>query len=378
MPLTLQELGWNEQFEGDFRPYRKKHWLPGRLIRDNKIRYGALFEGGEELEVVMSGKVYYEAETNAQLPAVGDWVAVDRGTPGEEAVIRARLPRQTCFSRKVPGKSTEEQVLAANVDIVFVVTDAGVDFNLRRIERYFTLIARSRAKPVVILNRCDLHSADENADAEAAIRRLQPDIDLCRTSALRGDGLSGLREYLCPGRTVTMVGSSGVGKSSLINSLLGRERQSTGAINEVSGKGRHTTTAREVIVMPGGGILIDNPGIREVQMWTDEHTLLEQFADIEDLALQCKFPDCRHGSDQGCAVRAAVESGRLDPGRYRGFLRLDDEIHELKTKRKKRQMTFERRQKRELREIVRNRSDLEQIRKERRPSTGDRVENFDD
>ena len=378
MSLTLEDLGWNDGFEKAFQPFYKKHWKPARLIRDNKITYGALLDGGEELEVIMSGKVYHDAETNAELPAVGDWVAIDPGGREDEPMIRARLERQTCFSRKMPGKSTEEQVIAANVDIVFVVTDAGVDFNLRRMERYFTLIARSKARPVVLVNRSDLYSEKQNQDALRAIGELNAEANVHLTSAVNEEGVDVVRSYLKKGETITLIGSSGVGKSSLVNQLMGRDWQITAEVNEVSGKGRHTTTAREVVVLPEGGILIDNPGIREVQMWTDETTLYEQFSDIEEITHRCRFHDCKHGSDRGCAVREAVESGKLDPGRYQGFLRLDDEIHELKSKRKKRQMTLERRNKRELRKIARNPEDREQIRKEMRPSTGGRVEHFED
>ena len=378
MALSLEELGWNEGFEKAFKPHYKKHWLPGRLIRDNKISYGALLEGGTEMEVFMCGKVYHAAQSNAELPAVGDWVAIDPGNRDDEPMIRARLDRQTCFSRKVPGKSTEEQVIAANIDTVFVVTDAGTDFNPRRMERYFTLIARSKARPVALVNRSDLYSDEVNSSAADTIRELNPEVDVHITSAIDEEGVKVIRSYLESGKTITLVGSSGVGKSSIVNQLLGEEWQETGEINEVSGKGRHTTTAREIVVLPDGGMLIDNPGIREVQMWTDEQTLHEQFSDIEEISRECKFHDCKHGSDKGCAVREAVESGRLDWMRYQGYLRLDDEIHELKAKRKKRQMTFERRKKRQLRQIARNPADREQLRKEMRPSTGGRVEEFED
>lgn len=355
--MTLTELGWNDAFEREFAPFTKKGWKPARLIRDNKITYGALLEGGEEYEVIMSGKVYHDAECDAELPAVGDWVALEIGTGDLDTVIRARLSRQTCFSRKTPGKSTEEQVMAANVGIVCVVTDADTDFNLRRMERYFTLIGRSRAKAIVMVNKSDLFPDEQNEEAAAAIREIAPDAKVLITSAVDGQNVNAIEQYLEPGISITFVGSSGVGKSSLINALLGEEWQDEGEVNEVTGKGRHTTTARELIVLEQGGILIDNPGIREVQMWTDESTLRERFADIEELAAQCQFHDCKHRTDQGCAIRAAVENGELSRERYEAFLKLDEEIAHLKKRLKKRKMTIERRNKRDHRVKARNLAD---------------------
>ncbi len=366
---TLHDLGWNEQFEQAFAPYRDQGWEPARLIRDNKITLGALTvcEGKfEELEVVTSGKVYHEALTDAELPAVGDWVALEAGGDNGETVIRARLPRQTCFSRKVPGNSSEEQVLAANVDFVVIVTDAVIDFNPRRLERYFAVIGRSGAKPVVLINKADLYSDEENEAAVATIRELCADAGIHITTALKKTGVKVVREYLQPGKTAAFIGSSGVGKSALINQLLGGEYQWTGEVNEVTGKGRHTTTARELMVLRSGGIVIDNPGIKEVQLWTDEKILRERFADISAIALHCKYHDCKHGTDAGCAIRAAIQAGTLDASRFDGFLKLEEEIEELRRRQKKRQMTLERITKREHRIKARNRDDRRRIEREQR------------
>ena len=349
-----------------------KHCVPARLIRDNKISYGALWldDEGEvrEREVVMSGKVYHEAKTDAELPAVGDWVALELAKDDDgENMIRARLPRQTCFSRKLPGKSTMEQVIAANVSVVVVVTDAGADFNLRRMERYFTLIRRSGAKAVVLVNKADLFSAEENCEAVEMIARLDDEVEVYSTSAVNAEGLEIIQKYLEPGVSVTLVGSSGVGKSTLVNQLLGEEWQWTGDVNETTGKGRHTTTARELILLDDGGILIDNPGMREIQMWTDEQTLRESFADVEELASQCLFHDCKHRNDKGCAIRAAVESGELDRSRYESYLKLDEEIEKLQRRQKKRQMLSERRAKRDHRVKARNLADRIELEKEEDP-----------
>lgn len=358
MSLTLSDLGWNDAFEAEFEPFYRKGWKPARLIRDNKITYGALLDGGEELEVVMSGDVYHRAKNDAALPAVGDWVAIDVGSDQDEPVIRQRLSRQTCFSRKAPGKTSAEQVIAANADVVIVVTDADTDFNLRRMERYIALTARSGSKLVVLVNKSDLFPAEQNEEAAAEIRELSPEVDVHITTAVNAEGVEVIRTYLQKGITGTLVGSSGVGKSSLVNQLLGGEEwQITAEVNEVSGKGRHTTTARELMVLRGGGILIDNPGIREVHMWTDESTLREQFVDVEELAMQCKFHDCKHGNDKGCAIREAVQNEELDIARFESFLKLDEEIEKLNERRKRGQMNVERRAKRDHRVKARNLGD---------------------
>ncbi len=365
--MTLTELGWNDALAKDFSPFEKKGWKPARLIRDNKITYGALLDGGVEYEVVLGGKVYHDASCNAELPAVGDWVALEIGTGDLDTVIRARLPRQTCFSRKAPGKTSEEQVIAANVDIVCIVTDADTDFNLRRMERFFALIARSQSKGIVLVNKSDLYPDEQNQEAAAAIRELDRDATVIVTSAVDGENVSAIGAFLKPGISITFVGSSGVGKSSIINALLGEEWQDEGEVNEVTGKGRHTTTARELIVLEKGGILIDNPGIREVQMWTDETTLRERFADIEDLTAQCKFHDCKHGTDAGCAIRTAVENKNLSLDRYEGYLKLDEEVAELTRRIKKRKMTVERRAKRNHRVKARNLADRVDYDREQKP-----------
>lgn len=357
-PVTLEDLGWNPFFARHFASVESKNLVPARLIRETKINFSALMEGGEEVDCVVAGKLWHDATFDADLPAVGDWVALELGdTEEDENVIRGRLPRKTCFSRKAPGKSSQEQVIAANVDLVVVVTDAGTDYNLRRMERYFALISRSGARPVVLVNKADLFPSAQNAEAAAAIRLLQPDAEVHITSATRHEGLEVLRNSLEPGITLTMVGSSGVGKSTLVNQLLGEEWQWTSEVNEVTGKGRHTTVARELVVLEDGGMLVDNPGIREVQMWTDEETLRDSFEDVENLTLQCKFRDCKHQGDKGCAIGAAVQEGELDPSRYEAFLRLDEEIEELTLRRKKRQMIVDRWGKRNSRVKARNLQD---------------------
>lgn len=374
---TLTDLGWNEALAKEFLPYARQGLTPARLIRDNKITYGALWvrEGVfEEVEVVLGGKVYHDAATDADLPAVGDWVGLELGTGDLDTVIRVRLARRNCLSRKAAGQSTQEQVMVANVDVVIVVTEAGGDFNLRRMERYFTIIGRSMAQAVVLLNKCDLYSREQNQEAREQIFALEPSAHVHITSAQEKKGLKALRQYFQPGHTVALVGSSGVGKSALINQLLGDEFQWTGEVNEATGKGRHTTTARELMVLRKGGIVIDNPGIREVQMWTDEQTLRERFTDIESIASHCKYQDCRHTSDSGCAIREAVQSGQLEEIRYQAFLKLGQELAVLQERTKTRRMTVERRSRRDHKVKARNLADRIDLERELKPRAGNPME----
>jgi ribosome biogenesis GTPase len=371
MNLSLIDLGWNEFFAKHFEPFREQGWKPARLIRDNKISYGALLEDGangfDEFEVILSGKVYHDAETDAELPAVGDWVALEVGGENGDNIIRARLPRQTCFSRKASGFSAEEQVIAANVNAVIVVTDAGPDYSLRRMERYFTLIARSGSKAVVLVNKADLYPDKQNQEAAEAIRALNADAEVHVTSVKKRKGLKVLKDYLKRGQSVAVIGSSGVGKSALVNLLLGDDWQWVDDVNEVTGKGRHTTTARELLVLEKGGILIDNPGIKEVQMWTNETTLARALCRYRRPrpAVQISRLQTRHGRRLCHPHRRG--GGKLDAERYEGYLKLEDEIAKLRKQRKKRQMTVERRNKRDHKIKARNRVDREDIERDLKP-----------
>lgn len=364
--MTLKDLGWNPDFDKAFAPYRGAGWVPARLIRETPINFGAFLGDGSEIDVVCSGRVWHEAACDADLPAVGDWVALELGHENQDHVIRARLPRKSCFARKMPGNSSQSQVIGANVDIVAVVTDAGPDFNLRRMERYFTLIGRSGAKAVVLVNKSDLFPKEQNKQAADEISALWEAAEVHITCALKAEGLKTLKRYLKTGVTMCVVGSSGVGKSTLVNQLYGEEWQWTGEVNEATGKGRHTTTSRELVPLPGGGLLIDNPGMREIQMWTDEGTLRESFADVDAIAAGCKYADCGHGNDAGCAIRAAVESGGLDPARHQSYLNLENEIAALRKRAEKRRMAVERWAKRKHRVKARNLEDRIQLERDER------------
>lgn len=365
MKVTPEMLGWDTRLADAFAALQQPDWYPARIIRETKINFTVIAKGRGDHEVVLGGKVWHDAVSDADLPTVGDWVAVDPGQGEDLPVIRAMLPRKNRFSRKAPGRSCAEQVIGANVDMVVVVTDAADDFNMRRIERYLTLIRKCGAEAVVLINKADTVSEDE---VKALCTQVQP---LCsEVYPIVARWKKGYPQYLRrvpKGRTITIVGSSGVGKSTLVNSLLGDEWLETGHVNAVTGKGRHTTVARELVVLPGGGVLIDNPGMREIHMWTDAATLRAEFADLAELATQCRFADCSHRKDAGCAIRAALEAGTLSQERYEHFLNLDAEIAELERRNEKRQMTLERVFKRNRRGMLRNRDDREEHQRDLNP-----------
>lgn len=339
----LAQLGWDEHFSTNFEPYRAEGVIPGRIERENRNLYLAATDQGR-IEAEVSGRFRNEARTRADFPAVGDWVVMKHSQGQGRAIIQAILPRKTCFSRKAVlsggmpdmGGRTDEQVLAANIDTVFLVSGLDGDFNLRRIERYVTVAYNSGATPVIVLNKADLcHNLEEHlAEAES----IAFGVPILPVSAATGDSLESLGEYITMGRTVAFLGSSGVGKSTIINALLGEERLRTEAVSEHDSRGRHTTSYREMIVLPGGGVVIDTPGMREIQLWGDETDLARAFDDIESLAGQCRFSDCGHAGEPGCAVQAALDSGELDAGRLANYIKLQKEIRHL-ARRKNKQLS---------------------------------------
>lgn len=284
-------------------------------------------EGERTAEV--TGRFRFEAESKSDFPAVGDWVMAAVEGP-DLALIHSIVPRTSSLSRKAPGQTTEEQVLAANVEVAFIITSFNEDFNLRRLERYLALAKQAGAKPVILLNKADV--AEKNDTRLEKTREIASGAPVYRVSAMTGEGLEDILSHLASGTTGIFLGSSGVGKSTLLNRLLGKDVQPTQTIRLSDSKGRHTTTARQMFVLPNGGFVIDTPGLREIQLWTDASILDDVYDDIAALAQQCRFRDCRHQEEIDCAVRHALEKGKLAAGRWQGYIKLQKELAYLKRK----------------------------------------------
>ncbi len=326
---NLQHLGWDPFFAEAFEPFNTGEFLPARVAVQHKGHYVLYSEHGE-LTGKITGRLRYLAGGISDFPAVGDWVVV-RARPEEgAATITDILPRRTKFSRKVVGSTTEEQIIAANIDKAFIVSGLDEDFNPRRIERYLVLTAESGAEPVIVLNKADL--CDDLPDVLDEVNALSGGAPVLVTSAKRNEGLDKLTAMIHEGQTGTLLGSSGVGKSSIVNHLLGTEHMVTAEVRESDSRGRHATTHRELILLPTGGMLIDTPGMRELQLWGETSTANDSFDDIEELVLSCKFTNCRHETEPGCAVRQALEDGSLDPDRFASYQKLQKELNYLARK----------------------------------------------
>jgi len=325
--FSLFDLGWSDFFEQQYQKSATRGLEPARVAEENRSLYRVLCPRGECWAGVR-GSLRHEATTREELPTVGDWVLIGHHPP--RATIHALLQRRTKFVRKIAGDKTEQQIVAANIDTLLLVTSLNRDFNLRRLERYLALAWESEAQPLIVLNKADLCSEPKKYLKSAKAVAGGALVVVC--SVFNGEGLEELRARIAVGGTTALVGSSGVGKSSLINALLGQELQRTAAARAADQRGRHTTTSRQLISVPGGGVLIDTPGLRELQLWDASDGLAAAFSDIEQLARNCKFRDCRHEFEPDCAVRNAVAASQLESGRLESYHKLGREQVFLESK----------------------------------------------
>ncbi len=327
--MDLNKIGWNESFESNFEEYKDKGYTPGRVFAEYKNIYKIMCEDGEMLAEI-SGKLRFAAEQQEDFPAVGDWVAVTVRSGESRATIHHVLPRMSKFSRKVAGTNIREQIIASNIDTVFIVNSLNSDFNVRRLERYLLLAWESGANPVIVLSKSDLCDNIEEKLAEAEAVAIG--VPIHPVTTYQDTGLQELRKYFKEGHTVALLGSSGVGKSSIINYFLGSTVQKIQELRNDGQKGMHTSTHREMFILPEGGLIIDTPGMREIQLWDSEGGLQETFEDIETLAANCFFKDCKHKDEPKCAIRDAVENNILSEERLESYKKLQKELLFLERK----------------------------------------------
>lgn len=337
----LAALGWTDRLTAEFAPLAASGLVPGRVSLEHNHVYRVMTEEGEWLAEA-AGRIKFEATGRRELPAVGDWVGLRPAPRGHRASIRAILPRRTWFSRKAAGRETEEQVIAANVDVVLIVFGLDQHVKPRAIERYLALARKAGVAPVVVLNKAD--AAEDVAAAVAEATVVAGDAPVHAVSATMGTGVPVLEQYLKPGRTLALLGPSGAGKSSLVNRLIGEDVLATSEVRDWDARGRHTSVHRQLLQRPGGGLIIDTPGMRELQLWDGDEGVGETFDEIIELAPECRFRDCRHDAEPGCAVKAAVEEGRVEATRYESYLKLRHEHEAMEKLRDERAMLDAKRQ----------------------------------
>lgn len=350
--MSINDYGWNEYFEAEWKK-RSSTMQPGlvadsvccstmrpgpvvnsvycstmhpaRIIAD----YGQFLQAVTNAGEVCIGRPVHRLEADMQI-AVGDWVALEAGTDGEAPVIRFVLPRKTKFSRAAAGAELKEQIVAANVDTVFLIQSLNRDFNMRRLERYLIAAWESGAVPVVVLTKADC--CNDVAGKMSVVYETAPGVEVHAVSSVTGEGIDGIRKYLMPGKTVALLGSSGVGKSTLVNTLAGKEILRTQEIREDDSRGRHTTSHREIVLLPEGGLILDTPGMRALSLWEADAGMEIMFGDVEELLTLCRFHDCGHGNEPGCAVREALEGGKLEMKRWESWKKLQKELAHLEAK----------------------------------------------
>lgn len=351
-------LGWNEYFAQQFSPHKEKGFVPAKVISKHKNGY-IVYLDREPVTARLAGKLHFKAQNRKALPVVGDWVYVHYLEHERQAIIQGVLGRKNSFARKAPisggrklrdgiiqGGATEEQIIVANIDTALIVAGLDGNFDLRRIERYITLVYNSGSKPVILLNKADLCT---NVDARIAeVSGVAPGIPIYPISVVAGIGTEVFATYMQPGQTIVFLGSSGVGKSTIINYLFGDERQKTGLISTSTGKGKHTTTSVNLLFHPSGCMIVDTPGSRELQLWADEEALDESFRDIVELTWQCRYKDCRHDKEENCAVKQAIKDGLIQAERLESYKKQFMELEILDVRKKQLEMYLNRKAKRRL------------------------------
>jgi ribosome biogenesis GTPase len=320
--MKLEVFGWSSERRAEFAPHAAEGLIPGRVVGEHRSHFQVATDAAE-LSAELTGRLRNAAVQRSDLAGVGDFVALRLSTGDGNATVEDVLPRTSALIRKASGEE-RPQLLAANVDVVFIVTAPDGDFNLPRIERLLALVGDSGATPVIVLNKSDL--TDDVAGTKEQIATIAPGVAVHAISARAGDGIAEIEQYFDGNRTVGLIGSSGVGKSTLTNELLGRAAQATQEVRAHDSRGRHTTTHRQLFLRPHGGSIIDTPGMRGVERWLPETSTGSNFDDIETIALECKFSNCRHEAEPKCAVRAAVARGELDADRVAGYVRRAREV----------------------------------------------------
>lgn len=322
--MIINDYGWDSYFEKEWENYDNNRYKPGRVIADYGMTMRIVIDSGE---IIAKKDIRLETMEH---PAVGDWVTVERDSDIEIPTVKDILKRKTKFSRAAAGKEVKEQIIATNIDTVFLLQSLNDDFNLRRLERYLIAAWESGAIPVIVLTKLDC--CDDLASKLSQVYDIAMGVEVFAISSVTGEGICNLQQFFSYGKTVALLGSSGVGKSTLVNTLAGKEILRTQDIRDDDSKGRHTTTHREIVLFPTGGMIIDTPGMRELSLWEANTGISEVFGDIEELICKCRFNDCSHGNEPGCAIRLALESGELSQKRWNNWLKLQRELEFLEAK----------------------------------------------